>query len=45
MKVDDSGRERIWRMGVRGGLWCKYCVHINANAKNIPIETIFQLAE
>jgi hypothetical protein len=35
-----SGEGWLWGRGVRGSIQCKNCVHMNVNAKIIPIETI-----
>jgi hypothetical protein len=39
-----EGGGKMWRRqkGVGGGMWykCKYCVHMDVNAKTIPVETV-----
>jgi hypothetical protein len=30
----------MWRKGVAGWIWYKYCVHIYVNGKMIPFESI-----
>jgi hypothetical protein len=34
------GGGRIWGEDVGGWTWCKYCVHMYANDKMRPVETI-----
>jgi hypothetical protein len=34
------GGERRWRKGMGGWMWCKYCAHMYANGKMVPVETV-----
>jgi hypothetical protein len=42
--VPEEGGRRLGK-GVRGRIWCKYCVHMYVNGKITPIETIPGMGE
>jgi hypothetical protein len=43
--VGTGGRKEVARKGIGGCIPCKYCRHLNINAKMICIETIPGIGE